>query len=167
MKLYPTAVDLTERIIGKLTVKEFVERSRRGNWWRCECACGNMDYRATAGDLQSGRISSCGCYRNSQEFADTKVIHGHRRQRKGATSREYNAWLEMKRRCDDPSRQNYPYYGGRGVTYHPAWADFAAFLLDMGGCPPDLELDRIDNQGNYEPGNCRWVTHKVNCGNRG
>jgi len=167
MKLYPTAYDLSNLVIGRLTVKELVARGRRGNLWRCECTCGNTEYRAFVGDLRSGRISSCGCYRDSQEFADTKVIHGQRRQNKGETSGAYKSWAEMKRRCDDPERQNFPYYGGKGITYDFSWKDFSNFYADMGDRPEGLELDRKDNSKGYSKENCRWVTHKENCNNRG
>ncbi len=167
MKLQPHAVNLANIRIHKLLVIEPVRRSRRGVFWRCVCDCGNEDYIATSGDLRSGRIQSCGCWRNSQEFADARVVHGHRRQNKGDTSRTYHAWADMKKRCDSSTAQNSKWYYEKGITYAPRWAFFENFLADMGECPEGLELDRIDNGGNYELGNCRWVTHKENCENRG
>lgn len=82
-------------------------------------------------------------------------------------TRSYKSWAEMKKRCDNPNQVYYNRYGGRGITYQEDWKDFENFYRDMGDCPEGLELDRIDNNGNYEKGNCRWVTHKVNCNNRG
>ncbi len=68
----------------------------------------------------------------------------------------------MKNRCSSPSCPNYPYYGGRGIRFHPEWAEFGSFLRDVGLRPtPQHSLDRIDNDGNYEPGNVRWATRKV------
>jgi hypothetical protein len=157
VKLYATAIDWTGRRVGLLTVVSFLRRSRRGNWWRCKCACGNDNYEATSGDLNTGRITSCGCYRNSQEFADTKVIHGQRRQRKGKTSRAYSAWQDMKKRCDNPRAQSYRWYGGKGISYDPSWSIFSNFYACLGDCPPGHELDRLDPNKNYEPGNCRWL----------
>lgn len=163
-----------DAVFGQVKVIELVEapkgKSRqRGPYYRCFCLrCGNTDYIATSGDLRSGRIQSCGCYRKSQEFADKRVTHGHRRTRKGVTSHTYTCWLEMKRRCDDPGRDNYQWYGGRGISYSPHWKFFENFLADMGECPEGFELDRYPNKdGNYEPGNCRWATHQENCNNRG
>jgi hypothetical protein len=82
-------------------------------------------------------------------------------------TRSYKAWAEMKKRCDNPKQVFYHRYGGRGITYQKDWTNFKNFYCDMGDCPVGLELDRIDNNGNYTKENCRWVTHKVNCNNRG
>ena len=140
---------------------------RRGPYYRCKChRCGQENYVVTSGDLFTGRIKSCGCYRLSQEFADAQVQHGHRRTKKGITTSAYTAWIDMKKRCDNASSQNYKWYGGRGITYCARWRFFENFLVDMGSPPFKHELDRIDTNGNYEPTNCRWVTHQENCQNR-
>lgn len=138
---------------------------KRGPYWRCKCLrCGRTDYITTTGDLNTGRIKSCGCYRDSEEFADSQVVHGHSRTSKGKKrSRTWTIWAGMRKRCDNPTAENWKYYGGRGISYSPLWNDFRRFLLDMGECPEGLELDRIDNNGNYEPGNCQWITHLENC----
>ncbi len=81
---------------------------------------------------------------------------------------EYNSWNGIIQRCTNPKSQNWHRYGGRGIRVCSEWLDFETFLRDMGEKPgPGYSIDRIDNDGNYEPGNCRWVTHKENCANRG
>ncbi len=80
--------------------------------------------------------------------------------------KEYNSWLGMKRRCNAVSDVSYKYYGGRGISICTRWNSFVAFLADMGDKPTGTSLDRIDNDGNYEPSNCRWAPHAENCQHR-
>ncbi len=87
-------------------------------------------------------------------FAVMRERHGMR------STPTYGSWLKMRQRCYDPKNNRYAYYGGRGVTVHPAWRDsFSAFFADVGERPPGTSLDRFPNKdGNYEPGNVRWAT---------
>lgn len=81
---------------------------------------------------------------------------------------EYSSWHAMKTRCDNPTHNAYPRYGGRGITYDPRWDDFQNFIDDMGLKPdPKMELDQIDNEKNYCKENCRWTTRKEQTRNRG
>lgn len=78
----------------------------------------------------------------------------------------YGVWRALHDRCYNKNQVAYKWYGARGIAVCERWKSFKAFLEDMGVPPKGFEIDRIDNDGNYEPGNCRWVTHKENCNNR-
>jgi hypothetical protein len=90
--------------------------------------------------------------------------HGH--AKRGSVSRTYNIWSGMRKRCNNPNQHAFKYYGGRGIKVCQDWSNYEAFLADMGEAPAGLSLDRINNDGNYEPGNCRWATPKQQAENQ-
>ena len=94
-----------------------------------------------------------------------KLIHGF--ARRGKKMKTYLVWESMFRRCTMPSQDSYPVYGGRGIRVTERWRQFESFLIDMGECPDGCSLDRIDSDGHYEPGNCRWASMTVQSRNRG
>lgn len=131
----------------------------------CRCICGET-VRAAAADLRRGKVKSCGCWiRDIAKLrADQGAFTRHGDSRHGNEAPEYRAWSAMRYRCNNPNAKFYPYYGGRGIKVCDRWnvvpRAYENFLADMGRRPgPDYELDRYpDNDGNYEPGNCRWAT---------
>jgi hypothetical protein len=151
--------DITGQQFGRLLVlwpAGFRNRTGKNLAWSCSCSCGKTSV-AIGASLRTGHTQSCGCLRH-EILRERSTIHGHGRQ--GQHSSTYVAWHNMRRRCSDPKNKDYRHYGGRGISVCPRWRDsFAAFLEDMGEKPaPDLSLDRINNDGNYEPSNCRWAT---------
>lgn len=152
-------------VFGRWTVLEVIERpkgSKPRRWIRCQCACGT-ERNVNEDNLKRGLSKSCGCA--AREFHRNRLLkHGHSSYRK--LSREYRAWSAAKRRCTDPTCHVFPRYGGRGIRMAPEWErDFLAFYRDMGPCPPGYTLDRINNDGNYEPGNCRWAPRAIQARN--
>ena len=136
-----------------------------GQVWRCFCTCGKFVSVAET-DLKSGGVSSCGCLppinKHSRQMKGVKVTHGM------SLTPEYRSWAGIKQRCFNKNDRSYKDYGGRGITMCDRWAkSFECFYADMGRKPePRMSIDRINNDGNYEPGNCRWATPKQQYHNR-
>lgn len=135
---------------------------RLRNLWDCECDCGTV--RGMPQDaLLSGKSTQCSDCSNREKAAmKPRLTHGQ------SETRLHNIWMQMRRRCEKPSCPDYPRYGGRGIAVCEAWLDFEPFhrWAETNGYADDLTLDREDNDGNYDPDNCRWVSRKAQNRNR-
>ena len=154
------------RRFGRLTVlRSFLgpkTRKSASNQTYCECRClCGQQYIVRLASLESGDTRSCQCLKREAH---------HKRVFKHGLSRtsEYYTWHQMIKRCTDPTHPRWKDYGGRGINVCVRWQkSFLAFLKDMGRRPsPELSLDRWDNNGNYEPSNCQWVTYSYQNKNR-
>jgi len=174
---------LVGRKFGRLVV---VQSAGRNKWrriqWLCLCDCGNHKV-VLPYDLIHGKTRSCGCLHSETAAKNVKRLHAamvanpkHGHARAGRVSPEYSVWVTMIDRCENPNNSVFKHYGGRGIKVCERWRhSFVAFLEDMGPRPPSVpnrkrslySIDRFpNNDGNYEPDNCRWATQKQQVSNR-
>lgn len=155
-------IDLTGQRFGRLVV---IKRARNGNTtgakWECQCDCGKQTI-SDGYDLRQGKAISCGCSRGTL-FPEPHFKHGC------SNTKLYREWAGMKSRCYGKSSSSFKCHGGRGISVCEEWlsgfAPFKDWALKNGFCK-DLTLDRINNDGNYEPSNCRWITNKEQSRNK-
>jgi len=148
--------ELAGQKFGRLLAVE-----KEKGFWRCQCDCGKS-IRVASYDLVSGRYKSCGCKHAEDTKAGMRYRHGM------SHTKEHRAWAKIRERCHNPKDKNFNKYGAKGISVCQTWREsFEAFFEDMGPCPsPQHSIDRIENSGNYDLGNCRWATKKEQAINR-
>lgn len=152
------ALDLTGERFNKLIVLSRAESSAGGkSRWNCLCDCGKKSV-VQGVNLKASAVKSCGCLRLDADYGRT---HG------GYYTPEYSSWSSLRGRCNNKENPKYPRYGGRGITVCDRWNSFENFFLDMGVKPtPEHSIERLNNDGNYDPDNCIWATREVQSNNQ-
>jgi len=160
-------MDLTGQIFNRLTVLSHARKNEHGQFlWLCICNCSNKnEVTVMGGHLRSGHTQSCGCLRLE---AATKSTTTHGMSGKDTRTKEYRCWANMKTRCYNSHIIQYQDYGGRGIKVCDHWRNsFENFFKDMGKAPSsNHSIERIDNDSNYQPGNCKWVTDQEQANNK-
>ncbi|KKM72229.1 hypothetical protein LCGC14_1422620 [marine sediment metagenome] len=157
-------IDLTGQKFERLLVVKYAGKKKSGaTLWLCVCDC-SKEKIIIGSHLKNGNTKSCGCLQ--KEIASiSHAKHGHKTRAK--TSKTYQSWQSMIKRCVNPKNKDYLHYGGRGIKVCQRWRNsFENFLKDMHEAPEGYQIDRIDNDGNYCKSNCRWVTSRINNRNK-
>jgi hypothetical protein len=159
-------IDISGQKFGRYTVLKFHSTKNRKSYFTCECECGTIK-EVRSDQLKSGTTQSCGCYikEKLKEERPYRIKHG----KKAKETRLYNIWQGMRSRCNSETNPAYPKYGGRGIKVYENWLnDFQNFYdwAMENSYQENLSIERLNNDGNYEPSNCKWATSKEQNNNK-
>lgn len=153
-------IELTGQTINGIKILGVKGKASSGDiLWNCICRCGK-EFCTSGSAIKSGKTKSCGCFQK-QQVKKSNSTHG------GSNTLLYKIWRTMKVRCENPKSEKFTRYGGRGIKICSEWQDFSVFRdwAIENNYSDELSIDRINNDGDYTPSNCRWVTMKVQARN--
>jgi hypothetical protein len=170
VKFGPRFKDISGQRFGRVVAKTPIPKDRAEKskhiYWNCECDCGNK-FRTSATNLKTGHAKSCGCISKEKASMMRRTHSATSKEAAPIVRRLYRVWDGMKERCSNPNHVGFKDYGGRGIKVCEQWLNFSNFLSDMmPSYKSGLQIERMDNNGDYTPSNCTWATRKQECRNR-